>query len=59
VFLARPQGLPPFQTAVHEEEILGGQNPGEQKTRRKGPPGSSQAGMDGADGVGMPRQLCR
>jgi len=59
VFLARPQGLPPFKIAFHEEKILGGQNPGEQETRRAGAPGSSQAGMDGADGVGMPRWLCR
>lgn len=59
VFLARSQGLPPFKTAVHKEEILGGQNSGKQETRQAGPSGSSQAGMDGADGVGMPRRLCR
>jgi hypothetical protein len=59
VFLARPQGLPPLEIAVHEEEILGGQNPGKQETRRAGPPGSAKAGMDGADGVGVPRRLCR
>jgi hypothetical protein len=59
VFLAWLQGLPPLKTAVHEEKILGGQNPGKQETRRAGPHGSSQAGMDGGDSVGMPRQLRR
>ena len=59
LFLAWSQGLPPLKIAVHEEKILGGQNPGKQETRRAGPPGSAKAGMDGADGVGMPRRLCR
>ena len=59
VFLAGPQGLPPLEIAVHEEKILGGQDPGEQETRRAGPPGSSQAGLEGADRVGMPRRLRR
>lgn len=59
VFLAWSQGLPPFKTPVHEEKILVGQNSGKQKARRAGPPGPAKRGVEGADGVGMPRwQRC-
>jgi len=55
MFLAWSQGLPPFKTAVHEENILVGQNSGKQEARWAGAPDSAKSGMDGADSVGMSR----